>query len=365
MFPDVDPNETYLISVVPVYNQRCGPPQSVPARLLQGALMEPVDLTVASVTQTTVSVVWSWQRRIRGRVQGYRAMLRKDLASQHLSPVVSLWPDQQQHTFSNLSSNTEYSLVLLADNNSRSIEHVTTGYNEVPAVGTETLLLLAVTIMIITILSRTVYKSYFLPTISSPRGSTTGQWLMDPNRQQRAERSVLDIEDFQVTDVLGERSLIMVGPKLSSAEDLHEDTSLLPIGHLGVQLSCLKMDVEYVSDSPQTTEQQQLTSLQPPDSVFFSEESREAGNQPLPSRSGWFPQKQEENEPVSVCQTSRHTETPLTGHVYNPDNHCVHQVTSEAECAVNSASLEQTEAASGQTDCPYLTCDMDYIATSC
>lgn len=36
MFTDVDPDESYLIRVIPVYNQQCGPAQSLPASLQQG-----------------------------------------------------------------------------------------------------------------------------------------------------------------------------------------------------------------------------------------------------------------------------------------------------------------------------------------
>ncbi|MEQ2218183.1 hypothetical protein XENOCAPTIV_030676, partial [Xenoophorus captivus] len=45
---------------------------------------------------------------------------------------LSLWPDQQhQHTFSNLTPSTEYSLLLLADNLSRSIILVATHFGEI------------------------------------------------------------------------------------------------------------------------------------------------------------------------------------------------------------------------------------------
>lgn len=43
------------------------------------------------------------------------------------------------------------------------------------------------------------------------------------------DRRVLDIEDFRVVDVLGDKDLVVVGPRLkcSSKEDLREDASPL------------------------------------------------------------------------------------------------------------------------------------------
>uniref|UniRef100_A0A096LSX4 Interleukin-6 receptor subunit beta-like n=1 Tax=Poecilia formosa TaxID=48698 RepID=A0A096LSX4_POEFO len=214
----VDPGESYLVSVFPVYNQQCGPPRSLPASLQYGALMEVVSLKVVSVTKTTVTILWAWQRRQQEqtearpiRVGQYRARLKRDANTQTLS----LWPDQQQqqHTFSNLTPSTEYSVLLLADNFSLRIIPVATLYDEVPAVATVIpLLLLVVMVMIISVLSRTLYKSYFFPTISSPRKSTAGQWLLNPNLKKCPERNFLDVADFQVTDVLGEKHLILVRP---------------------------------------------------------------------------------------------------------------------------------------------------------
>ncbi|XP_034727067.1 interleukin-6 receptor subunit beta isoform X3 [Etheostoma cragini] len=152
---DVDPDESYLISVFPIYpHQQCGPPQFLPASLQQGALMEPVQLKVGGVTKTTVTVVWVWQRKAGPiRVNRYRVMLTKESESKTLS----LWPPQWQLTFNNLEPNTEYSLLLLADDVSRNIIPVRTDFDEMPAVATATpLLLLAVIVFITSILSRTV-----------------------------------------------------------------------------------------------------------------------------------------------------------------------------------------------------------------
>ncbi|XP_042277102.1 interleukin-6 receptor subunit beta [Thunnus maccoyii] len=282
---DVDPDVSYMISVFPVVKQQCGSPQSLAASLQQGALMEVVRPKVVDTTKTTVTVAWAWQRKTAPiRVNRYALMLRKDAETQTLL----LWPDQWQHTFLHLEPNTEYSLHLLADNVSRNIIPVRTHFDEIPVVAAVTpLLLLAVTVLIISILSRTVYKSYFFPRISSPRGSTTGQWLMYQHHERTRERSILDIEDFQVTDGLRVKSVIMVGPNSqpSMEEDLHEDTPVLSLSHL-----IIKLDLDYVSDSQPDTEQQP-DSLQsfhpnytvkgcyPDDTVFTSEENREANYQ--------------------------------------------------------------------------------------
>ncbi|XP_043968085.1 uncharacterized protein LOC122828531 isoform X1 [Gambusia affinis] len=261
----VDPDEPYLVSVFPVYNQEYGPPRSLAASLQSGALMEVVSLKVVSVTKTTVTVAWAWQRKPRPiKVDRYRAMLRRDTDTQTLS----LWPDRQQHTFSNLTPSTEYSLLLLADDVSRIIIPVATLYDEVPVVAMVTpLLLVVVMVTIISVLSRTLCKSFFFPTISSPRESTAGQWLLHPNLKTCAERNFLDVADFQVTDVLGQKHLILVRPN-----GLHKEKSLPPTSSLSVKLDT----VDITGSKPITGHEwdvrpiteQQLLSLQ---SVFTSE----------------------------------------------------------------------------------------------
>ncbi|XP_074495632.1 interleukin-6 receptor subunit beta [Sebastes fasciatus] len=352
VIPDVDPDESYLISVIPVYNQQCGSPQSLPASLQQGALMEAAQLKVVGVTKTTVTVAWAWQRRAGPiRVNRYSVRLREDSERRTLS----LWPDQKtDHTFLDLNPDTEYSLLLLADDVSRSIIPVRTHFDEVPAVAAATpLLLLAVSVFIISILSRTLYKSYFFPHISSPRGSTTGQWLMEPNHQKTAEINILDMEDFQVTDVLGEKSLITVGPKpRPSEEDLNEDTSLLLMSHLS-KLSALKLDPEYISDAPVITERT-LVSLQSyhadygvncrhPDEVFLPEESRDAAL--LNEASSCFPQKEEEHRQVDLSETSYQKETAVKCPFLElmANSHCVYQMTCEAEYVANSSFLGEMD----------------------
>ncbi|XP_070759859.1 interleukin-6 receptor subunit beta [Enoplosus armatus] len=303
---DVDPDESYLITVVPVYNQQCGSPQSLSASLQRGALMEAVGLKVVGVTKTTVTVVWAWQKKSGPiRVKGYSVMLEKDSQRQTLS----VFPDQWQHKLLNLKPDTEYSLLLLADNASINKIPVRTDYDEGRVAATATpLLLLAVTVFIFSILSRTVYKSYFFRPISSPRASATGLWLMDPNHQRTAERNILDIKDFQVTDIVGEKSVITVGPQPSSEEDVHEDASLLSIGHL-IRLSVLELDTEYVSDAAVTAEPRSsyhpdyTVNCRHPDRVFIPEESPEADTR---EANGWFPQREEERRQMT-CEYVRNS----------------------------------------------------------
>lgn len=68
----------------------------------------------------------------------------------------------------------------------------------------------------------------------------------------------MDIEEFRVTDVLGQKSLITVCPisKHSSEGDRHEEASLLALSHLAVKLSGLRVDTEYICDVSVITEHQ-------------------------------------------------------------------------------------------------------------
>ncbi|XP_070820044.1 interleukin-6 receptor subunit beta [Chaetodon trifascialis] len=360
---DVDPDESYLISVFPVFNQHCGSPLSLPASLQQGVLMEAVKLKVIDITKTTVTFVCLWQKKSRPiRVNRYRVMLRKDSEIQTLS----LWPDQWQHTLLNLKPNTEYSLLLLADNVSRDIIPVRTDFDEVPAVTAVTpLLLLAVTVFIISILFRTMYKSYFFPPISSPWGSTTGQWLMDTSHQKTTERKVLDIKDFQVIDVLGEKSLITVGPtsQHSSAEDLHEDTSRLSISTLIIKLSALQMVTEYVSDSPvtehllvspQSDHRDDAGNCHHPHAVFIADAALLPQTQEANS---CFPQEEEESRELDLSETLQQKEVAVKCSfpecMADTDSHCDYQMTSEAEYMINSSFLSTWKSLSMEEQAKY------------
>ncbi|XP_026199743.1 interleukin-6 receptor subunit beta isoform X2 [Anabas testudineus] len=344
--PDVEPGESYLISVFPIYEQQFGSPQSLNASLQQGALMEVDQLKVFGVNKTAVSVVWAWQKKSGLiRVNGYSVMLQGD-SEKH---TLFLWPDQLQHTFLNLTPNTEYSLILLADDVSRITIPVRTDFDEVPVVATATpLLLLAVTVLIVSILSRTVYKRYFFPPISSPRNSTTGKWLMDSNRKSSTEQHILDIKDFQETDICGVKNAIVVAPRLT---DLHEDTALLSFGHFAVKLSDVKLETQYVSNSPLPTEHQLQCYLP---EVFESDKHHQTRHANI-----WFPQKEEEDRRHLDCQTSQQGSDVVKCCFHelmaNADDCCVSQITCEPEYVMNASYLRKSE-----TDCS-LICETDYI----
>ncbi|XP_034027057.1 interleukin-6 receptor subunit beta [Thalassophryne amazonica] len=297
----LDPDQSYMISIFPVCEQQCGVPQSLPASLQHGALMEATNLSVVGVTKATVTVKWVWQRKTEPiRVNRYRVMLRIDSESQTLS----VWPDQQQYTFYNLKPNTEYSVVLLADNVSREFIPIATGFDEAVVVATAApLLLLATVVVTICLLSRTVYKSYFFPLISSPRESQTGKWLMDTNHQKTKQRAVLDIQDLSVTDVLIVNS-IMFEPKSEphSEEVQDEDTSPLQLSHI-ITLACLKVDMEYVSNAlPAGTTQHQLVSLQAYDPVYKPNNVIHEAGAPL-----WHSETCEVNTDLTPPPTEKHS----------------------------------------------------------
>ncbi|XP_029915578.1 interleukin-6 receptor subunit beta [Myripristis murdjan] len=340
----LEPDQSYNISVFPVSGELCGPPQALPASLQHGALLEAVRLQQVGVTKTTVTVMWAWQRRTEPiRVSRYRVMLRSDSEEQ----VLSVWPDQSEHTFLNLTPNTEYSVLLLADDASRELIPIKTDFDEFTAVATATpLLLLAFIVLVLSILSRTVYKSYFFPEISSPHGSTTGQWLMELHHQKTAESSILDIENFRVTDVLGKKHLKVVAPdsRLSSDEDLHEHTPPPSLSHLIIELSALKMSLS----DPVTagTTEQKLLSLPScgPDYVVnlperAPEETKEETVFLLPRHTGdcCFPAREDKSGPVGISLTENVVSCCFHE---NGESCCVSQMPCETEYVLNSYFVE-------------------------
>uniref|UniRef100_A0A3Q2D968 Interleukin-6 receptor subunit beta-like n=1 Tax=Cyprinodon variegatus TaxID=28743 RepID=A0A3Q2D968_CYPVA len=254
---NLDPDEFYQVSVFPAYQQQCGPPQSLEANLELGALMKPIDLKVVSVSKTSVTVMWEWQKAKADDVAEYKVMLRRDTDQQ--GPSVSLWPDLHQHIFSSLTPNTEYSLILSVDGDLRDITTVKTQFGEKFSLATQI--------------------------------------------KKCAQKTFLDISDFKVKDFLGDSHLILVTPeeRLSSSEDLREKTSLQSMGKLSVFTSTDKLDFTDVPGTDPTTgqgfdiqpiKQQQLDSLQ---SVFTSKDAniwsphREEAIYPTSHHGGPFP----------------------------------------------------------------------------
>uniref|UniRef100_A0A3P9CXY0 Interleukin-6 receptor subunit beta n=1 Tax=Maylandia zebra TaxID=106582 RepID=A0A3P9CXY0_9CICH len=318
----------YLISVFPVYNQQYGSRQSLPASLQYGALMEVVNLSV-SVTKTSVTIMWEWQRKSEPvRVSRYEAVLRKDSDKQSLP----LWPDDQQHTFYDLMPNAQYSVTLLADNVSKSIVQMTTDFgefhwtqNQIPFCG---------------FFALQRWLHFFVVDFYSI--------YLESIIEKFAERSILNIEDFQVTDVLRDKSLIIVErtSQLLPDDDQREDTSLLLIG-------CLTLDSEYVSYSAQPTENQS----RPPIKVFISEENQEAAGAPLHETKLWLPQSDKDRNQADISEISHQTEAAVRSHFPSllTESQPVYPMTCETEHVLNWGR---------QSDCSYLICDAGYISNS-
>ncbi|XP_024115930.1 uncharacterized protein LOC112137718 isoform X2 [Oryzias melastigma] len=251
--PDVEADKSYQVTVFPVQNQQCGPAQSLNASLQHGALMEPVGLKVLRVTKAEVTVQWAWHAKSGPiRVGRYVAALRGDSHSR----VWRLFPDENQHTFVNLTPNTEYTLLLLADSVPVRLVAVKTDFSQGPdVVAVTTPLLLAVALLILSVLSRTVFRSLCLPPVSSPRGSTAGRWLMNSDRQKFI-KNLMDIADFQVTDVLAEKTLFFddLSVPRPSEEDLDEGFSPAPVSSCVVQLPVLSLDSLFATQITETAE---------------------------------------------------------------------------------------------------------------
>ncbi|RVE68916.1 hypothetical protein OJAV_G00095970 [Oryzias javanicus] len=270
--PDVKTDESYQITVIPVQNQQCGPTQSLNASLQHGALMEPVGLKILSVTKAEVTVQWAWHTKAGPiRVGRYMAALRGDSRSRDWR----LFPDENQHTFVNLTPNTEYALLLLADGIPVSFVAVKTDFSQGPGVvaAATPLLLLVVALLILSVLSRTVFKSLCLPPVSSPRGSTAGRWLMNSDRQ-KFFKNLIDIADFQVTGVLAEKTLFFddLSVPRPSEEDQDEGLSPAPVSSSGVQPPALSLDSLFAA---QITEETAERLLQREDECRRSQEVKE------------------------------------------------------------------------------------------
>lgn len=178
--------------------------------------------------------------------------------------------------------------------------------------------------------------------------------------QKHDERLVLDVRDFQVTDVVGEKSVIVVAPKspLPPDEDLGEDTSLLPLSRLFIKLSSLELDTTYVSDAAPPSEQ-----LPPPPPLH---PDYAVNCHRPPDEAAILPQ---------VCDALSPSPHKEEGEVDRPQTSVKHLflelVTNAAgdnqmmSCEVEYLRNSDVETASGRTDSSYLVCDSEYIANSC
>ncbi|XP_076125797.1 interleukin-6 receptor subunit beta isoform X2 [Alosa pseudoharengus] len=106
---DIAPKQTYNISVYPISGEDCGPPSSLQANLESGALVDVVDLRVATVTKQQAIIKWAWQRKQhQTNILQYKLMLRSEIGTQ----FIMVTPDMSQYSFSSLKANTEYSVLL-------------------------------------------------------------------------------------------------------------------------------------------------------------------------------------------------------------------------------------------------------------
>ncbi|KAI4882814.1 hypothetical protein NFI96_025047, partial [Prochilodus magdalenae] len=88
------------------------------------------------------------------------------------------------------------------------------------------LVLMLVGFGILSVLSRTVYKDYFFPSIANPGHSLIGRWLLNPLHERDA---VLKLEDFSLANQFVEKALIqMEYPKFTEKEMVDEDMMYLP-----------------------------------------------------------------------------------------------------------------------------------------
>lgn len=138
-------------------------------------------------------------------------------------------------------------------------------------------------------------------------------------QQKSAERNILDMEDFQVKDVLGEKSLIVIGSNSpSSSEDDYcgdgvDSKAPLSLNHLIIKL-------DYVSNA--------LPSY-PPDYTV-----------------NWFPQKEKEEESAPVPHVSHPEGTAAAFHelMANADSSgCFYQMTCDADYVVNSSFVGRAD----------------------
>ena len=159
-----------------------------------------------------------------------------------------------------------------------------------------------------------------------------------------------------MTDVLGEKSLIIVAPNdRFSSEDLNEDASPRSIGSIILQLSTRWLDTVCVCDPPPATEQE-LASLQSAQqgSVFIPEESRGADAALRDANNSNFPQKGE------VYRVSHQSEPAVTSEIQEllANSRCVYQMNNLALLRSPAA-----QAVNGQADCSYLI--YEYLSNGC
>ncbi|KAL7828451.1 hypothetical protein SRHO_G00320850 [Serrasalmus rhombeus] len=226
--------ETYTINVYPLYENLCGPSESIQASLENGTLLDIVHLECANVTKTSVTVRWVWQRKANGtNVLQYRLALSALDESETKSFTV--FPHQCQHSFYKLQTNAKYSVSIYGDTKSGTFEKANIEFTT-PLYENDEIIKVAVPIVLLifglgifSVLSRTIYKDYFFPSIANPSHSLIGRWLLNPFHEKDAVMRVLQLEDFSMTNQLIEKALMqMEHQKFSEKEVADEDMMCLP-----------------------------------------------------------------------------------------------------------------------------------------
>ncbi|XP_067250325.1 interleukin-6 receptor subunit beta [Chanodichthys erythropterus] len=220
----IEPDETYTISVYPVYDSLCGPPTSISADLQHGALLDLARFLLVNVTQSSLAVQWTWKEaKPRVSVRQYRLVLE----GAHGNESLSVFPDKQQHTFDQLRANAKYSVYIQEEtrigNFSKASLDVNTpliDYDEMMRFAVPVVLLLLV-FGIFSVSSRTIFREYFFPIVANPRYSLIGRWLLNPHLKGSGKICVLKLESsFQFDQQ--ENNFIQVERRVSSISE-HED----------------------------------------------------------------------------------------------------------------------------------------------
>ncbi|XP_036434381.1 interleukin-6 receptor subunit beta [Colossoma macropomum] len=226
--------EIYTINVYPLYESLCGPSESVQASLENGTLLDIVHLRLVNVTKTSVTVRWVWQRKANGtNVLQYRLAL--SALDESETKFLTVFPHQCQHSFYKLQTNVKYSVSIYGETKSgnfkkTNIEFTTPLYeNDEIIKAAVPIVLLIFGFGIFSVLSRTIYKDYFFPSIANPSHSVIGRWLLNPFHEKDTVMRVLQLEDFSLTNQLIEKALMqMEHQKFSEKGVVDEDMMYLP-----------------------------------------------------------------------------------------------------------------------------------------
>ncbi|XP_048100410.1 interleukin-6 receptor subunit beta [Alosa alosa] len=199
---DIAPKQTYNISVYPISGEDCGPPSSLQANLESGALVDVVDLRVATVTKQQAIIKWAWQRKQhQTNILQYKLMLRSEIGTQ----FILVTPDMSLYSFSSLKANTEYSVLLFVQthesNTSKYKEDFTTPRLDQQEETAETitvvvpLLILIIAAGVFSITSQIVYRKYIILQVADPEQSAAARWLMS-SRVTGDDQKVLQVVDL-------------------------------------------------------------------------------------------------------------------------------------------------------------------------